>query len=37
MDLRLIGIIVVALCVISLVYTEVQKRLIFSRYEKLFE
>lgn len=37
MDLRLIGIIVVAFCVISLVYTEVQKRLIFSRYEKLFE
>ena len=37
MDLRLIGIIVVALCVILLVYTEVQKRLIFSRYEKLFE
>ena len=37
MDLRLIGIIVVALCVVSLVYTEVQKRLIFSRYEKLFE
>ena len=37
MDLRLIGIIVVALCVISLVYTGVQKRLIFSRYEKLFE
>ena len=37
MDLRLVGIIVVALCVISLVYTEVQKRLIFSRYEKLFE
>ena len=37
MDLRLRGIIVVALCVISLVYTEVQKRLIFSRYEKLFE
>lgn len=37
MDLRLIGIIVVALCVISLVYTEVQKRLIFSRYEMLFE
>ena len=37
MDLRLIGIIVVALCVISLVYTEVQKRLIFSRYETLFE
>lgn len=37
MDLRLIGIIVVTLCVISLVYTEVQKRLIFSRYEKLFE
>lgn len=37
MDLRLIGIIAVALCVISLVYTEVQKRLIFSRYEKLFE
>ena len=37
MDLRLIGIIVVVLCVISLVYTEVQKRLIFSRYEKLFE
>ena len=37
MDLRPIGIIVVALCVISLVYTEVQKRLIFSRYERLFE
>ncbi|MDO4428184.1 MAG: hypothetical protein Q4B91_01570 [Atopobiaceae bacterium] len=36
MDLRLIGIIVVALCVISLVYTEVQKRLVFSRYEALF-
>ena len=37
MDWQLIGIILVALCVISLVYTEVQKRLVFSRYEKLFE
>ena len=37
MDWQLIGIILVALCVISLVYTEVQKRLVFSRYERLFE
>ena len=37
MDWQLVGIILVALCVISLVYTEVQKRLVFSRYERLFE
>ena len=37
MDWQLIGIILVALCVISLVYTEVQKRLVFSRYERFFE
>ena len=36
MDLQLVGIILVAICVISLVYTEVQKRLVFSRYQTLF-
>ena len=36
MDLQLIGIIVVALCGISLIYTEIQKRLIFTKYERLF-
>lgn len=36
MDWQLIGIILVVLCVVSLVYTEVQKRLVFSRYEALF-
>ena len=36
MDLQLIGIIVVALCGVSLIYTEVQKRLVFAKYERLF-
>lgn len=36
MDWQLIGIILVVICVVSLVYTEVQKRLVFSRYEALF-
>lgn len=37
MDWQLVGIVLVVLCVVSLVYTEVQKRLVFSHYEKLFE
>ena len=36
MDLQLIGIIVVALCGVSLIYTEVQKRLVYAKYERLF-
>ena len=36
MDWQLVGIVLVALCVVSLVYTEVQKRTVFSKYERLF-
>lgn len=37
MDWRMVGIVIVVVCVASLVYTEVQKRLIFSKYRALFE
>ena len=36
MDWQLVGIVIVVICVVSLVYTEVEKRLVFSRYEALF-
>lgn len=37
MDWHVVGVIIVVACVASLLYTEVQKRLIFSKYRTLFE
>lgn len=31
-----VGIVIVVVCVLSLAYTEVQKRLVFAKYERLF-
>ena len=36
MDWQLIGIVIVVLCVVSFAYTEIEKRMTFSRYEALF-
>ena len=36
MDWQLVGIVLVVLCFVSLIYTEVQKRVVFSTYERLF-
>lgn len=33
---QVVGIVVVVVCVLSLVYTEVEKRLVFAKYERLF-